>query len=222
MNLQALQILLKKDLRLEQRRLDAWLSLLLFGVLLVVLTSMSLFSEDATNAYAAPAILWITTLFASTLLVGRAWAHEHEFRAGDLVWLSPTPSWAVFISKLMITFLLSSIVQFFVVLCTAILLHIQPWSWSLWLTLWLGNLGFLSLGTLLGSLSTRAKLGDVALTIALFPLASPAVLAGVVATRELLINASSITGWIRILGVFDLVALTLALWLFEPLHRQEP
>ena len=57
--------------------------------------------------------------------------------------------------------------------------------------------------------------------MALFPLITPALLCAVVATRELFQGTAfeGIFPWIRLLIAFDLIALSMATFLFEPLMQ---
>jgi heme exporter protein B len=52
-----------------------------------------------------------------------------------------------------------------------------------------------------------------------FPVVTPALLCGVVATRELLLGAplSELTGWLALLGAFDLALTAAGIVLFDPL-----
>jgi heme exporter protein B len=60
------------------------------------------------------------------------------------------------------------------------------------------------------------------LSVVLFPLISPALLSGVVATREVLGGASvaELMDWVRVLVAFDLVLVTLGALLFGPLTSE--
>ena len=57
------------------------------------------------------------------------------------------------------------------------------------------------------------------LAVTMLPVVAPALLCGVVGTRELLGGApiSEIYGWMQLLGAFDLTILAAGVTLFEPL-----
>jgi heme exporter protein B len=57
------------------------------------------------------------------------------------------------------------------------------------------------------------------LAVTVFPVVTPALLCGVVATRELLLGAplSELTGWLALLGAFDLALTAAGIVLFDPL-----
>jgi heme exporter protein B len=83
----------------------------------------------------------------------------------------------------------------------------------------LGTVGFVATGTLFAALGVRTRSRDMALAIALFPITAPALLCGVVASRELFSGAplSEIADWLRILLATDIAFVTVGLLLFEPL-----
>jgi ABC-type transport system involved in cytochrome c biogenesis permease component len=65
----------------------------------------------------------------------------------------------------------------------------------------------------------RSRAREMMLAVTLLPVVAPALLAGVVGTRELLVGAPAVEvhGWMMVLGAFDLVALATGIALFEPL-----
>jgi len=68
-------------------------------------------------------------------------------------------------------------------------------------------------------LTPRTRTKELVLSVVLFPLISPALLSGVVATRELLGGApfSDVMEWVRVLLAFDLIFVSLGALLFGPL-----
>jgi len=61
---------------------------------------------------------------------------------------------------------------------------------------------------------------DVLLPVLLYPITVPVIIAGVRATATLLqpeLDMDSVRFWLALLGCFDVVFVTLALWTFEPL-----
>jgi len=68
----------------------------------------------------------------------------------------------------------------------------------------------------------RTRTKELVLSVVLFPLVSPALLAGVVACREVFAGASlgEIVDWIRVLIAFDLVLVVVGALLFGPLTSE--
>jgi heme exporter protein B len=83
----------------------------------------------------------------------------------------------------------------------------------------LGTIGFCATGSLFAALSVKSRAREMMLAVTVFPVVTPALLCGVVGTRELLLGAplSDITGWIALLGAFDLGLLAAGVLLFDAL-----
>jgi ABC-type transport system involved in cytochrome c biogenesis permease component len=84
----------------------------------------------------------------------------------------------------------------------------------------LGTLGYAIVGTLLAASLMRASSRDVLLSVVLFPVIVPVIIAGAMGTNALLEPAISwpdLTLWTRVLIAFDAVFLVASLWIFEAL-----
>lgn len=210
-----------KELRIELRTVEILVTAGLFGLLVTVLTSLAFFLDDVLGKKIAPGVLWISACFAAVLAMGRAWARERESDAIRGLLLSPIPRSAIWAGKAIGTLALVVAIEALLLPIVAILFRVD-----LVVTvtkggpvLVLGTIGYVAMGTLFASMSVRTRARELMLSVVLFPLAAPGLLAGVVATRELFGGApwSEIESWLRVLGAFDLVAIGCGLVLFEPL-----
>lgn len=213
--------IVEKELRIELRTAEILVTAGLFGLLVTVLTSLAFFLDDVTAQKIAPGVLWVSACFSAVLAMGRSWGREREADAIRGLLLSPVPRSAVYAGKMIGTLL-------FVVAIDVVLLPVVAILFRLDIVatfvragpiLLLGTIGYVAMGTLFASMSVRTRARELMLSVVLFPLASPGLLAGVVATRELFAGAplSEISDWLRVLAAFDLVALVCGLVLFEPL-----
>ena len=199
----------RKDLRIELRVRELVPTMTLFAALVAVLSSMSLFVDEATGLRVAPGVLWIAVAFAGTLGLSRTWDREREEGALKAVLLSPASPAAIFIGKgigaLIFVLITECVVAPLVglLLHAPLLAHLLPFA----ALLLLGTIGFVAAGTLFGALVARTRARDLLLAVVLYPLVSPALLCGVVATRDLFGGASvsDIADWFKLLVVFDLV-----------------
>jgi heme exporter protein B len=114
-----------------------------------------------------------------------------------------------------------SVVESAVVLEVGLMFNLQlmPVLGPLVLLLVLGTIGFAAAGNLFAAMGVRTSARDLVLAVALFPVIAPALLCGVVGTRELLAGAPlrDIWAWVQILIAFDLTFVTAGVLLFEPL-----
>lgn len=214
-------LVLGKELRIELRTGEILITAGLFGLLVTVLTSLAFFLDDVTSQKIAPGVLWVSACFAAVLAMGRVWSRERESDAMRGLLLSPIPRSAIYTGKMLGTLLLVLAIELVLLPVVAILfrLDILATITQAGPVLALGSVGYVAMGTLFASMSVRTRARELMLSVVLFPLASPGLLAGVVATRELFGGApvEDIVDWLRVLAAFDLVALGCGVVLFEPL-----
>lgn len=210
-----------KELKIELRTMEILVTAGLFGLLITVLTSLAFFLDDETARRIAPGVLWVSASFAGLLAMGRSWAREREADAIRGLLLAPIPRSAIYAGKTLGTLFLVLVIDFALLPVVGLLFRLELISVLLptAVILFLGTTGYVAMGTLFASMSVRTQARELMLSVVLFPLAAPGVLAGVVATRELLGGATfeEVLDWIRILGAFDLVGIVCGLLLFEPL-----
>jgi len=210
-----------KDLRIEARTGEVVITTGLFAVLVAILASLSFYVDPTTAKLVAPGVLWIAVAFAGVLAMTRSWAREREHDVMRALMLAPVPRASVYLGKGAGALLFLTIVEIVLVPIVAVLFHVDllPVLGPIALLLFLGSLGFVAAGTLFAAMSVRTTARDLALSIVLFPLVAPALLAGVVATRDILGGATltEIGGWLRILVAFDVVFLAAGVWLFDAL-----
>lgn len=219
--LRAARIVAGKDVVIELRTREITVSTALFALLVAVLTSLSFFVDDQSGRRIAPGVLWISIAFAGVLAIGRTWARERDHDAMRGLLLSPIPRAGIWLGKAIATFSFLAVVELLLVPLVAILFRVDllPVLPRLALVLGMGTLGFVAAGTLFGAMSVRTRARELMLSVVLFPLVAPALLASVVATRELLGGASvtETIEWVRILAAYDIVVVTAGLVLFGPL-----
>jgi heme exporter protein B len=159
--------------------------------------------------------------FSGVLAMGRSWSRERDHDVLRGLLLSPIPRAAIYIGKSIGTMLFLAVVEAVLVLEVAVLFNLDLAAiiGPLAALLMLGTIGFAATGNLFAAMGTRTSARDMVLAVALFPVIAPALLCGVVATRELLLGApmSELWSWLRILGAFDLAFITAGMLLFEPL-----
>jgi heme exporter protein B len=219
--LSATWLVLQKDLQIELRTGEIVITTGLFASLVAVLASLSLYVDENSARLVAPGVLWITVAFAGVLAMNRSWSREREHDAFRALLLAPIPRWSIYLGKMLGTLAFMGAVELLLVLEVAVLfnLDLRAALPILGALLGLGTLGFAAAGNLFAAMSVRTRARDLLLAVVLFPVIAPALLCGVVATRELLGGApwSELGGWLRILGAFDLVCVTAGVLLFEPL-----
>lgn len=193
----------------------------LFASLVAVLSSMSLFVDEQTGRLVAPGVLWIAIAFSGTLGLSRTWAREREEGALKSVLLAPVSPASLFLGKALGAMVFVVVTELLVAPLVAVMLHAPLFAYlgSFVLLVALGTVGFVAAGTLFGAMTARTRARDLLLAVVLYPLVSPALLCGVVATREVFngVPLAQLVDWVKLLVAFDLVFLVGGAWLLGPL-----
>jgi heme exporter protein B len=207
----------RKDLVLEARSRERFVSMATFAVLVAVVFAFAL--DPAVRARSiAGAMLWVTVLFAGLLGLGRSFAMEREAEALTGVMLSPVPAGAVYLGKLLANLLVVLAVEavIFPVYALFFGLRFAGSLPGLVAVVFLATVGFMALGTLFAAVTAHTRLGETLLPILLLPLLVPVVIFAASATQRLLVGRplAEVDGSLRMLLAFDLVFLFVCTALF--------
>jgi len=215
-------LVLRKDLTVEVRSLEIAYTTLFFAVSCVLVFAFALVREGRAPEDGAAGILWISIAFAGTLALGRAFERERQSETLRALLLAPAARPAIYVGKLLGIVALLGACEMVLVPLVALLFQAPLFAHPVWLAIILlaGTIGFAAVGTLFAAMLVRARTRDVLLPVLLYPITVPVIIAGVRATATLLqpeLDMDSIRFWLALLGCFDVVFVTLALWTFEPL-----
>jgi heme exporter protein B len=217
-------LVFEKDLRIELRSGEILITTGFFALLITILTSLSFYLDDVIARRIAPGVLWISIAFSGVLAMGRSFQRERDNDAMRGLLLSPLPRPAIYLGKALGIFSFLTLVELLLLPLLAVLYRL-PFDGALGsvaLITLLGTLGYASAGALFAAMGVRVRTKELVLSVVLFPLVSPALLAGVVATREVLGGATlgEVFDWLRVLIAFDLLFLVGGALLFGPLTSE--
>ena len=214
---------LVKDLRIEWRSLDAIISMLFFSLLVVVLFSVAFDPHGEFSRQIAGGVLCVATMFASVSALNQAWAREIRHNVIDAQRMSPAPGADLFLAKVIVNFLFVSIVQVILAPLFVVFydLRIQGQGWLLLLVLPLGTWALVANGIFFAALSISSRNRELLLSLILFPIFIPALLAMVQATTAILTGESDPTLWIKLLLGYDIIFTTASLLLFDVVFHAE-
>ena len=170
-----------KDLKLVLSRGAGLMQALLLGLLLVFLFSLSLNAGDRLSPQAAAAMFWLASAFCQVLIFNMLYAVEETAQARLGLVLLPAPVQGVWLGKALAGLLLMAVAQ--CVFVPAVFVFLDQHLGSAWLFallgIALGDVGMAASGSLLGALSVGRGGRESLLSIVLFPLLVPMLLAGV-------------------------------------------
>ena len=210
-------VLLWKDILLEVRSRDLVVSVLVFGLLVVVVFNFALNVTPQQVTRLAPGILWVAFAFAGTLAMNRAFVREREQGGLDGLLLSPVSRDAIFLGKAAASFLFMLLVEVALLPVFAVLLNFSAWSFTLIFTIVLATLGFALVGTLFSAIAVQTRSREIMLPVLFFPVVLPVII-GAVEASTLAIGGESIVGlkrWLPLIGVFDALFLVICPWAFS-------
>ena len=217
----AMLVVAGKDLRIELRTREVTATTGFFAVLVAILASLSYTAGPRTTERVAPGTIWLSLAFTAVLAIGRFWQREREDGAFLSLRTAPISRAAIFAGKALTLLLFLFVVEIIVVPVVALVFHVDlpEVIGPLALVLAAGTVGVAATGTLFGAMTVRTRARDLMLAVVLVPLLAPALLAGVSATREILVGAalSELRDYFLLFGVFDFIAIAGGLGLFGAL-----
>jgi len=211
--------IIKKDIITELRTKELFSSMLVFALLVIVIFNFAFgFSAELLDL-AAPAMLWISFTFAGVLGLSRSFALEKEGNAIIGMLLTPTDRSLIYAGKM-----ISNTIFVFLVGLLMVPMFILFFNYNFLSTLvplipviFLGSIGFVSVGTLFSAMALNTKLREVMLPILLFPIIIPVIVSAVKLSEQVLdgnsILAASFS--LKLLVSFDIIFLTACAVIFE-------
>lgn len=211
-------VILDKDIRLELRTKDMWVTMMAFVLMIIFLFAFAVGTSRVNMTGVFPGILWMAFLFGGMISIGRTFSREvPEDTLSGLI-LAPGDRMAIFLAKVMTAFLFMMMME---VVASPIffVLFNEPWTgaWGLYLlVLILGTIGFVGVGTLLAAMSAHLRSGEIILPVLLVPLEVPVMITAVQATTAVLSRPPGNPWlWLHGLMAYDAIFLALPLVIYE-------
>lgn len=205
-----------KDIIFEIRSKEILISMFTLSFLVMVIFNFA-FELRVDNLVAlSPGVLWVAFIFAGILGLSRSFIVEKDKGSLDGLMLAPVDRSAIYVGKLTsnLVFMLAAegiMLPIFAALYNAPVLD----SYVL-LAVFLGTLGFASVGTLFSAIAVNTRIRETMMPVLFLPVAVPVVIAAVKLTGSALGDTGLLaTSWINLLLVFDVVFLAVSFLAFE-------
>ena len=206
-----------KDIVLELRSRELVVSVVVFGLLLVVVFSFALDPSPGQARKLAPGILWVAFAFAATLAMNRAFVREQEAGALEGLLIAPVSRDAIFLAKAATSFIFMVLIEAVLLPAYAVMLGFSALSWTLGATILLATLGFALIGTLFSAMAAQTRSREIMLPVLFFPIVLPVILAAVQASTRA-VGGEIFVGlgkWLLLIGVFDALFLVICTLVFS-------
>ena len=201
--------ILAKDILLEFRTKDILVSMLLFGLLVIVVFNFAIDPTPRLVATVAPGILWVSFTFGGVLGLNRSFGLEKD--RGNLhgLMLSPVSRDTLYFGKMLGNFVFMLIVEAIVYPAFAILFNLPLWIPGLIPIILLATLGISAVGTVFSAMAANTRSREVMLPALFFPVVVPVIIGAVESTGALLgsNDDANLVRWATFLAVFDAVFL---------------
>ena len=201
--------ILVKDLLLELRTRDMLISMVLFGLLVIVVFNFAIDPTPRMVAAVAPGILWVSFTFGGVLGLNRSFGLEKD--RGNLhgLMLAPVGRDTIYFGKMLGNFVFMLIVEAIVYPAFAIIFNLPLWIPELIPIFLLVTLAISAVGTIFSAMAVNTRSREVMLPALFFPVIVPVIIGAVETTGMLLSSEDdgSLISWVGFLAVFDAVFL---------------
>ena len=188
--------LIKKELLIEFRSKQIILSMLIFGLAIILIFALSSnISSEILSNYSA-GMFWLMNLFVVVIGVHRSFAYEKEFDAFSLLVSAPVDRGMIFLSKWVSGFIFITTTQLIIIapFFKLLLLDIPENISFFILTSLLINLAMMSIASIVSGIVIRSNFSEVLLPLLMFPLLSPLMIAATKISNDI-INSQSYELW---------------------------
>jgi heme exporter protein B len=208
--LSSLLTIIRHEVLITLRQAFAWMTPLLFFVIVVCLFPLAMGPDDVLLTKAAPGIIWVAALLAIVMSIGNMFRTDAEEGYLDLVLQSPHPLTLLVLCKIISHWITYCLPLILVSPVLGLLLHLNAHALlALVATLLLGTPVLCLLGAVGAGLVVGIRHHGLLLPVLIMPLYIPVLIFGtgtiLAANLGLPIN-----GYLAIMGAFILLALAFA------------
>ncbi len=206
-----------KDVLSEIRTKESIVSVLVFTLLVIVIFNFAFDISQQALSLVGPGIIWVTFAFAGVLSMTRSFLVEREEGCIEGLLACPVAREAIYVGKTIGTLIFMLVVEIIALPIFALLLNLPVLSFQIVIITLLTTIGFVSVGTLFSAMAVNTKAREMVLPILFLPVVSPVIIAAVKASGLALAGEpwSSMTTWVAIILVFDVVFLVASYLLFS-------
>lgn len=213
-------LITKKELSIEWKTRQTIGSMIIFAAIVTVIFGFAFEPTINSVNVLIPGLIWMIIFFAGLLGINRSFTIEYKNDTLSALLMAPIPVATIYLGKLIANFIILIIFELIAIPLLFILFDFRfIGSLPLFiLTLVLGSLGFVIIGTFFAALTASFKNNELVFPILLLSMLVPVAIGAVQATKIILIdvaNLNNVANWLALISIYDLVFLLLALLLFD-------
>lgn len=212
-----------KDLRLALCSPGGFFQPLLLGLLLVFLFSLATPTGEGISPHGAATVFWVSGIFCQVLVFHELYALEDVNATRECLILAPAPVQGIWLGKALAGTAILLLAQTLLLPATIIFLN-QKLAGALWpgaAALICADIGMAALGSMLGALAQGQTGRESLLSIVIFPLLIPLLLAAISLLAQTFgaPTQEDPAVWLKMAVAFDGIFVAAALCLFGFLYR---
>ena len=206
-----------KDLRAEIRAKEVFSTMTVFSVLAVVIFGMAFDLRVPYLVTVVPGVLWAVMLLTGVLGLNRSFGAEVDRGSLAALLLAPVDRSAIYFGKLLanLCFLLAT--ECITLPAILIIFNVNIFRTWILVSLLLGTIGYVTVGTLFAALSASVRARESMLPILLLPVMLPIFMAGVKIAGIVLDGRglNELQRWLGIMVAYDLIFIVVAFLVFD-------
>lgn len=205
-----------KDILMEVRSKEIIISMFTFAFLVMVIFNFAFELKVDSLVALAPGVLWVAFIFAGILGLSRSFILEKDKGSLEGLMLAPVDRSAIYVGKLTSNLVFMLAVEGIMLPIFAALYNAPALDFYVALAVFLGTVGFASVGTLFSAIAVNTRIRETMMPVLFLPVVVPVVIAAVKLTGAALEGkVAPAMSWINLLVVFDVVFLALSFLAFE-------
>lgn len=213
-----LWILIKKEFLIELRAKDTLISMIIFGISIILLFSFTLPLNNQRILPILPGLIWMTMLFIFTVGLLRNFSREKEMNAVNMLLTAPLDRGLIFSAKMIIFMLFLILAEIVLFPLFSFFMNFQgSANLHFWGLVLLVNWALSAIGILASGIGFKSRLGEVLTTLLLFPFSVP-VMIGSIKSTKFILNGDKIEHydeWLMILLTFSVCFTLAGLFLYD-------
>ena len=214
--IKVLSILIKKDIKIELQTKETFITICLFGLLIITVFSLSTENNSLINQNFGAGIIWSSVIFAGSIAMVKFFYHEEQNKTLQSLLVMPVPSELILFSKSIVFFLFLSISEIIIFLISSVLFNLNIFSLKLIFGCIVFNIGYSVIGSFFGVISSKSSNKEILLTMLLIPIITPILMFIIAITNDVIRSElnNNFQAWLGVGISFDIIFLTLMSYLF--------
>ena len=215
-----LKTLINKEMKVELRTKQTFTSMLILGIVLIFLFSISMGKLDVD---APITFFWVIIFLISSFGLYRSYQNEKDMGSFLMTTSSPVDPSIIYLAKVIAFFIQITIIQLLLAPIAFFFLKINLDNYLLLFILSLGANLFLSvLGNIICSMTLHSKNNEMIIPILLFPFSTPVLLSVIKSTAGISEGAmfSIYSNWIFLIIASVIVFLIIGIWSYNDIIKE--